>query len=136
MEWRQCLDIGTEEDSIHQLDRAVQVTIFRLRTGYCQLLSHLHRLKIFHSDECPCGTGPQTPNHILQSCPTFDALNPQEALGTGRDTAADCRLCLTDWTEDLAEPGTQRKKESHMQKSLQISGPQCCGWGMKGQEQE
>ena len=29
------------------------------------------------SDECPCGTGPQTPNHILQSCPTFDALRRQ-----------------------------------------------------------
>ena len=52
-------------------------TIFRLRTGHCQLLSHLHRLKISHSDECPCGTGPQTPNHILQSCPTFDDLRRQ-----------------------------------------------------------
>ena len=76
-EWRQRLDIGAEEDSIHQLDRAAQVTIFRLRTGHCQLLSHLHRLKISHSDECPCGTGPQTPNHILQSCPTFDDLRRQ-----------------------------------------------------------
>ena len=77
MEWQQRLDIGTEEDSIHQLDRAAQVTIFRLRTGHCQLLSHLHRLKISHSDEYPCGTGPQTPNHILQSCPTFDDLRRQ-----------------------------------------------------------
>ena len=76
-EWKQHLDIGTEEDSIHQLVRAAQVTIFRLRTGHCQLLSHLHRLKISHSDECPCGTGPQTPNHILQSCPTFDYLRRQ-----------------------------------------------------------
>ena len=73
---RHCLDIGTE-DSIHQLDRAAKVTIFRLRTGHCQLLSHLHRLKISHSDECACGKGPQTPNHILQSCPTFDALRYQ-----------------------------------------------------------
>ena len=76
-EWRQRLDIGTEEDSVHQLDRAVQVTIFRLRTGHCQLLSHPHRLKISHSDECPCATGPQTPNHILQSCPTFGTLRRQ-----------------------------------------------------------
>ena len=92
-EWQQRLDIGTEEDSIHQMDRAAQVTIFRLRTGHCQLLSHLHRLKISHSDECPCGTSPQTPNHILQSCPTFDDSRRQtwpspvealqEALGTG-----------------------------------------------------
>ena len=39
------VNIGTEEDSILQLDRAAQVTIFTLRTGHCQLLSHLHRLK-------------------------------------------------------------------------------------------
>ena len=55
LEWQQRLDIGTEEDSIHQLGRAAQVTIFRLRTRHCQLLSHLHRLKFSHSDECPCG---------------------------------------------------------------------------------
>ena len=75
-EWQQRLDTGTEEDSIH-LDRAAQVTIFTLRTGHCQLLSHLHRLKIYHSDECPCVTGPQTANHILQSCPTFNDLRHQ-----------------------------------------------------------
>ena len=76
-EWQWRLDIGTEEDSTHQLDRAAQVTFFRLRTGHCQLLFHLHRLNISHSDECACGTGPQTPNHILQSCPAFDALRGQ-----------------------------------------------------------
>ena len=76
MEWQQRLDIETEEDSIHQLDRAALVTIFKLRTGHCQL-SHLHRLEISHSDECPCDTGPQTPYHILQSCPTFNVLRRQ-----------------------------------------------------------
>ena len=77
MEWQQRLDIGAEEESIHQLDRAAQVTTFRLRTGHRQLLSHIHGLKNSHSDECPCGTGPQTPNHILQSCPTFNDLRRQ-----------------------------------------------------------
>ena len=67
-EWPQRLDIGTE-DSIHQLDRAAQVTIFRLRTGHCQLLSHLHRLKISHLDKCPCGTGPQTPTTSCSPAP-------------------------------------------------------------------
>ena len=66
-----------KEDSIHQLDRAAQVTIFTLRTGHCQLISHLHKLNISHSDKCPCGTGPQPLNHILQSCPTFNALRRQ-----------------------------------------------------------
>ena len=76
-EWRQRLDIGTEEDSIHQLDRAAQVSIFRLRTGHSQLLSHFHRLKISHSDECPHGTGPQTPNHILRPVPPLMLLRRQ-----------------------------------------------------------
>ena len=35
---------------------------------------------------------------------------PQEALGTGWDTAADCGLHLTDQTDDLAWLGIQKKK--------------------------
>ncbi|XP_041355387.1 uncharacterized protein LOC121373011 [Gigantopelta aegis] len=69
--WRQRLH------GIYQLNRSQQVIIFRLRTGHCQLLSHLFRLKIPHTDECPCGIGPQTPAHIIQSCPTFDTLRQQ-----------------------------------------------------------
>ena len=37
---------------------------------------------------------------------------PQEALGTSLDTAADRGLCPTHRTEDLAWPGTQKKKKS------------------------
>ena len=36
---------------------------------------------------------------------------PQEALGTGWNTAADCGLRLTHWTEDLVWPGIQKKKK-------------------------
>ena len=50
-EWRQRLDTGIEDESTHQLDRAAQVTIFRLRTRHCQLLSHLPRLNISDLDE-------------------------------------------------------------------------------------
>ena len=35
---------------------------------------------------------------------------PQEALGTGWDTVADCELRRTHWTEDLAWPGAQKNK--------------------------
>ena len=73
-EWRQKHRVGAEEDAIWQLERAQQVIIFRLRTGHCQLLSHLYRLRLSPTDDCPCGTGPQTPEHLLQDCPTFNIL--------------------------------------------------------------
>ena len=44
---------------------------------------------------------------------------PQEALGTGADTAADSGLRLTNWTEDLAWPGTQKKKKKVLNPVLQ-----------------
>ena len=69
---------STAEEEEEKLTKTHPIsTIFRLRTGHCQHLSHPHRLDISHSDKCPCGTGPQTPNHILQSCPTFNALGRQ-----------------------------------------------------------
>ena len=91
-EWRQQLDIGTEEDSIHQLDRAAQVTLVRLRTGHFQLLFLLHRLKISHSDECPCGTWSHPPPSPLPQ--PHPAVLPHLRR---QDTA------------DLAWPGTQKK---------------------------
>ena len=39
---------------------------------------------------------------------------PQEALGTGWDTVADCRLHLTHQTEDLVWPGMQQKKKKNL----------------------
>ena len=121
-----------QKDSIHQLERAAQVTIFRLTTGHFQLLSHLHRLKVSHSDEWPCGTGPQPPSHILQSCPTFNTLRHQTwpslvdvhrklwgPVETLRQTADFALL-----TEDLAWPGTQKKKKNyrHCRQSSASSG--------------
>ena len=97
-EWRQRLDTGTEEDRIHQLDRVAQVTIFRLKTGHSQLFSHLHRLKSSHSDEYPCGTGPQIPQTHPAPSTLWDARHgrvrwmPTGSFGKGRDTAADLAL--------------------------------------------
>ena len=59
------------------LNRAEQVVLFRLRTGHSRLLSHMHRLKISHTDECPCGTGIQTTEHVLRECPTFNTLRQE-----------------------------------------------------------
>ena len=72
--WKERLGNPSQTDSIHFLTRKQQVTIFRLRTGHCRLLSHLNRLSISHTDECPCGTAAQTPEHILQNCPLLGEL--------------------------------------------------------------
>ena len=63
-----------EKDETDHLTRRQQTIIFRLRTGHCRLLAHLNRIRISHTDECPCGTETQTPEHILQSCPIHDKL--------------------------------------------------------------
>nr|KAG5697608.1 hypothetical protein BaRGS_001033 [Batillaria attramentaria] len=76
-QWKRRLGVDDSIDPIHQLQRHQQTILFRLRTGHCRLLSHLNRIRIAHTDECPCGTGPQTPEHILQHCPTYQALRRQ-----------------------------------------------------------
>ena len=56
-------------DQLPHLLRYQQTTIFRLRTGHCRLRSHLHRLGLSHTPDCPYETSIHTPEHILQSCP-------------------------------------------------------------------
>ena len=70
-EWCHQHNITGEDTSLMELERWQQTIIFRLRTGHCRLLSHMHRLKISPSMECPYGTGTQDPEHILQECPTY-----------------------------------------------------------------
>ena len=64
-------------DAIYHLQRHQQVVIFRLRTGHCRLRSHLHRLGLSHTPNCPCETGPHTPEHVLQDCPLHQDLRKQ-----------------------------------------------------------
>ena len=89
-----------------------------------------------HSDECPCGTGPQPPTISCSSAPPstlWDVRHgpvrgrPQEALGTRWDTAADCGLRLTYQTEDLAWPGTHKKKNRNGSHTTRKTG----GFGNK-----
>ena len=56
------------QDALHQLVRHQQTIIFRLRTGHCRLNSHLKRIGVKTSAQCPCGEADQTPEHYLQSC--------------------------------------------------------------------
>ncbi|BFY98463.1 hypothetical protein BsWGS_01503 [Bradybaena similaris] len=81
-DWKHRLQIDNRLDPIQLLSRHAQTTIFRLRTGHCRLRSHLYRLGITHTDECNCGEGVQTPEHLLQDCSTHTELRrttwPQE----------------------------------------------------------
>ena len=55
------------QNALHQLPQYQQTTIFRLRTGHCRLNSHLKRIGVKTSAQCPCGEADQTPEHYLQS---------------------------------------------------------------------
>ena len=65
------------EDEMQSLPRQQQTTIFRLRTGHCRLRAHMHRMGLSHTPDCQCGTAPQTPEHILQTCPNHQAARVQ-----------------------------------------------------------
>ena len=65
-------------DDYHILDRAGQVTLFRLRTSHNRLNSHMHRkMNIVPSSLCTCRTEDQTTQHILQRCPAYQHLRQQ-----------------------------------------------------------
>jgi ribonuclease HI len=65
------------EDQMQHLQRHQQTTLFRLRTGHCRLRAHMYRLGLSHTPDCSCETGPQTPEHVLQSCPFFQEARTQ-----------------------------------------------------------
>jgi ribonuclease HI len=70
--WKQDHPGHIKNDAYHQLSRQDQVIVFRLRTGHNRLRYHLyHKFGIGSTDQCDCGTGPMTAEHLLQICPSF-----------------------------------------------------------------
>ena len=73
------MGVSSDVDAIHQLLRHQQTNLPLPTVDWpLQLLSHMHRLRISHTDECPCGTGPQTPEHppppsTVQPTPAYEA---------------------------------------------------------------
>ena len=65
------------QDALHQLPWHQQTTIFRLRTGHCRLNSHLKRIGIKPSAQCPCGEADQTPEQYVQSCSLYHQARQQ-----------------------------------------------------------
>ena len=73
--WRHKHPRYNKADPYYLLTRREQVTVFRLRTGHNRLNYHLYsKLRIGHTEQCPCGTGSQTTEHLLQFCPTYEPL--------------------------------------------------------------
>ena len=82
--------------------------IFTLKTGHCRLLSHLYRLNLSHTNQCPCGTVIWTPEHLLPALSILPRHQPSnlaqegEATGEAAGTCSivkDCRLRARDWTD-------------------------------------
>ena len=62
-------------DEYHDLSRPEQVIILQLRTGHNRLRYHMYtKLKMGNTAMCTCGQAPQTAEHILQECPTYERI--------------------------------------------------------------
>ena len=62
-------------DPYYLLTRWEQVTVFRLTTDHNRLNHHLYsKLRIGHTEQCPCGTDSHTTEHMVQSCPIYELL--------------------------------------------------------------
>ena len=73
--WRHKHPQYSKADPYYLLTRREQVTVFRLRTGHNRLNYHLYsKLRIGYAEQCPCGTGSQTTEHLLQFCPIYEPL--------------------------------------------------------------
>ena len=73
--WRHKHPRYNKADPYYLLTRREQMTVFRLRAGHNRLNYHLYsKLRIGHTEQCPCDTGSQTTEHPLQSCPIYEPL--------------------------------------------------------------
>ena len=61
-------------DPIMHLNRREQTMILRQRTGHCRLGAHLFKLKVVTTPRCHCNTEHQTPERVLQICPTYESI--------------------------------------------------------------
>ena len=86
--WRQRTNSKYPDEPINRLSRRQYTTIFRLKTGHCRFNAHMYRMTTVQSAQSSCQTAPQTPNHILQSCPLQSNLRehtwPEEEYVQGK----------------------------------------------------
>ena len=79
------------------------------------------RIKISYTDECPCGSGLQTPEHALQSCPLYTAVTSalaQAAGPAGQAVGSGSLRRTADWPwhqpDHLAWQVERRKAKSYI----------------------
>ena len=87
------------------------------------LVNHLYsKLRIGYIERCPCGTGSQTTEHLLQSCPIYEPLRGYLARPHSRSPQAvrkpegsvmHCHLHRGDWSFHLTNE--KKKKCSWVQ---------------------
>lgn len=110
--WAKRLGAVGELEPIYQLQRKQQAVLFRLRTDHWRLLSHLHRVKILHTDECPCGWQSTDSRTCYTGVPTRPDTWPRgrdlrgKLWGLPGGPGDDCGLCLSEGVSDLAWPRT------------------------------
>ena len=119
----------TNQGALHQLPRHQQTTIFRLRTGHCRLNSHLKRIGVKTSAQCPCGEADQTPEHYLKSCSSTTKQGSRygplvcpskPSLGVCRGFVPDIQVCSTHKREDLVNAASTSNQKK---KLVAIAGP-------------
>ena len=127
--WRHQHPRHNKADPYFLLTRREQVTVFRLWTGHNCLNYHLQsKLRIGHAEQCLCGTGSQTTENLLQSCPIYKPLRKgiwpdptpvarklYDSLG---EPAMHCHLHRGDWSIHLGNETKRRRRRSSQRRQL------------------
>ena len=96
------------------LTRREQVTVFVLRTGHKRL--NQSKPLIGHTEQCPCGTGSETSEHLLRSCPLYEPLRKgiwPDHTPVARNSSVACGTynVLPPFMEETEFPSDEREEE-------------------------
>ena len=79
-------NISSEEASV----------LIQARTGFCRLNKSLYRLKIVDTDDCQCGEGEESIQHVLLYCPRWVAAKAKLQVA-GAERWGDVSYLLGGW---------------------------------------
>ena len=84
------------QDTLHQLPWHQQTIIFCLRTGHCRLNSHLKRIGVKTSAQCPCGPDTRTLPTVLLTSPASKAADMAHLCVPQNQAVGVCRGYVPD----------------------------------------